>query len=180
MLCIKYIICLTFKYFIFGVPSLEDAMADWKKFKWKKEKMQKVSSQGIFSSSQSILCWPVVPGDIFGTLPVAGGQIYNRPTWLEFVRYTHMTHPTKKKVINKQIRRRVVFQATPGGFPQFGYIYVACLCWFRRITVPSCALRPSNYLWIIISSDNLPWMDTRTKIFLHKIDLTLSPLQSGL
>ena len=62
-----------------------------------------------------------------------------------------------------------------GGFPQFRYIYVACLCWFRRITVPSCALRPSNYLWIIISSDNLPWMDTRTKIFLHKIDLTLSP-----
>ena len=93
-------------------------MADWKKFKWKKEKMQKVSSQGIFSSSQSILCWPVVPGDIFGTLPVAGGQIYNRPTWLEFVRYTHdpspqkenMTHPHKKKVINKQIRRKAVFQ----------------------------------------------------------------------
>ena len=82
-----------------------------------------------------------------------------------------MTHPHKKKVINKQKKEGCV----SGEFPQFRYIYVACLCWFRRITVPSCALRPSNYLWIIISSDNLPWMDTRTKIFLHKIDLTLSP-----
>ena len=33
---------------------------------------------------------------------------------------------------------------------------IACVCWFRRITVPSCVLRASNYLWIIISSDNLP------------------------
>ena len=91
-------------------------MADWKKFKWKKEKIQKVQAMAFFSSIQSILCWPVVLGDIFGTLPVAGGQIYNRPTWLEFVRYTHithqknMTHPHKKKVINKQIRRKAVFQ----------------------------------------------------------------------
>ena len=82
---------------------------------------------------------------------------------------------TKRKWSTNKSKGKVVFQATSGGFPQFRYIYVACLCWFRRITVPSCALRPSNYLWIIISSDNLPWMDTRTKIFLHKIDLTLSP-----
>ena len=80
--------------------------------------------------------------------------------------------PTKKES-NQQTNQEE--GCVSGEFPQFRYIYVACLCWFRRITVPSCALRPSNYLWIIISSDNLPWMDTRTKIFLHKIDLTLSP-----
>ena len=160
-------------------------MADWKKFKWKREKIQKVQAKAFFSSIQSILCWPVVPGDIFGTLPVAGGQIYNRPTWLEFVRYTHIDpppqkqtqtqtqDPTPQKESDQQTNQEE--GCVSGGFPQFRYIYVACLCWFRRITVPSCALRPSNYLWIIISSDNLPWMDTRTKIFLHKIDLTLSP-----